>query len=150
MSDDNKEDEFNPQFIKCLALASGDKIITYIKDITQLGSYVCERPFSTYIDPEEGSYVLMQFQPYSDGLSVHIFQAHGVIGISEVSDYGRTQYMSAVQQEIIHEKSNSQKTETIEDIFDEVEKYIDSKSSSNDKNVVDINNWKPKDDTTKH
>ena len=147
------DDEFDPKFIKCLSLASGDKIITYTRNVTELGSYICERPFSTYIDPEEGSYILMQFQPYADGTKAHLFQPHGVIAISEVSDYGRRQYLAAVEKELEYEASKlDSDIQTIDDLFEEIEKNISTNSEEEDsaEKVVDLKNWKPKTDTTKH
>ena len=112
--------------IKTLSLASGEKIITYVKGITELGSYICERPFTIYIDEEDGSYYLVQYNPYADHSSDYIFQALGVVGISDTSDFGKKQYINAVRSEIIQDAKLSGLIDSDSD-FDSIMEKLQSK-----------------------
>lgn len=169
---DKKEgwpNDYDENMVKCLTLSSGEKIITYVRDITALGSYICERPFTVNINLEDGSFCLLQYQPYARNESVHIFQTFGVIGMVDVSDYGRTQYLEAVKSEVEFDKKyerNSDRdfnetiqslqkiledalgedSETMKELFGD----LDERSGDSPSTVIDLSKWKVDDDTSKN
>ena len=50
MSEESENKVVSRDMIKTLTLGSGEKIIAYIKGVSELGSYITERPFTIHID----------------------------------------------------------------------------------------------------
>lgn len=175
MSDNEKTwpEVYDPNMVKCLTLSSGEKIITYVRDITQLGSFLCERPFTVNISLEDGSFCLLQYQPYGRSDTVHIFQQHGVIGMVDASEYGRKQYLDAVKAEVDHdakfqrngEEPDVEQTlralqqqlkdalgdsQELDDLFGGLDLEENISKEPQEKNVIDLSKWKVDDDTSKN
>ena len=160
MSEESEDRVVSRDMIKTLTLGSGEKIIAYIKGVTELGSYITERPFTIYID-EEGSYYLVQYNPYAAHERDYIFQSLGVVGISNVSEWGKDQYIAAVRAEVVQDAKLSGLIDKDGD-FDSVVDILQSKlkdafgedseiqldmfesvEEPDTDNVVDLSSWKP-------
>jgi len=170
MSDNEKTwpEVYDPNMVKCLTLSSGEKIITYVRDITSLGSFLCERPFTVNISLEDGSFCLLQYQPYGRSDTVHIFQQHGVIGMVDASEYGRTQYLDAVKAEVEHDAKYERNggdgdfEQTLKALQKQLEEALGDSPEMNElfdslnieekdaKNIIDLSKWKVDDDTSKN
>lgn len=160
MSEESEDKVVSRDMIKTLTLGSGEKIIAYIKGVTELGSYITERPFTIHID-EEGSYYLVQYNPYAAHEHDFIFQSLGVVGISNVSEWGKDQYIAAVRAEVVQDAKLSGLIDKEGD-FDSVVDVLQSKlkdafgedaeiqldmfesvEEPDTDNVVDLSSWKP-------
>jgi hypothetical protein len=88
-------DDLNVRYFK---LMSGDSIVSYVHDLDpeDHGAVVgLEEPMTVSIDPEDHSYMLTPWMPFSKGI-VHLLDTYNVIIESDVDTEIKATYMKIV------------------------------------------------------
>lgn len=149
MSEDTEKKEwpevYDERMIKILSLVSGEKIITYVKELGEYGQYICERPFTVCCDTDEGEYFLTTYCPYADPKAPIVFQQAGVIGVANTTEESRAQYLSCIRDYIMeHEDFGGMMAEAKEQLYGIKEPGVFESSYDIDtKDLYDLTNWIP-------
>jgi len=163
MSEDTEKKEwpevYDERMIKILTLSSGEKIITYVRELGEYGQYICERPFTVCADLKEGEYFLTQFCPYADTSVPFVFQTAGVIGVANTTADSRAHYFRCIREEVVAEAAQNGTIDENADFGVMMEQlqeqlstalgpkndvgFFESSSDTDGDNVVDLSNWSP-------
>ena len=61
-----EKEEYNPANVKCLSLSSGLLVIGYVREVTDFGAYVVERPMNVFEEEDEvDGKTYMGLMPYN-------------------------------------------------------------------------------------
>ena len=85
-------EELNVKYFK---LMSGDSIVSYVHDLDTEAAVGLEEPMVVSIDPEDHSYLLTPYMPFSTG-KVHILDAFNILLESDVNTDIKATYMKIV------------------------------------------------------
>lgn len=153
-----EKEEYNPANVKCLSLSSGLLVIGYVREVTDFGAYVVERPMNVFEEEDEvdgKTYMgLMPYNPLADNEDVHYFQSFGVIAISNIAEKTLSLYYKGVREQVAAEQNISveklvEDVRSMNDVFEEYEENIATKSEESGE-VVDLASWTPNKADLKH
>ena len=147
-----EKEEYNPANVKCLSLSSGVLVIGYVREITDFGAYVVERPMNVFEEQDEvdgKTYMgLVPYNPLADNEDVHYFQSFGVIAISNIAEKTLRLYYKGVREQVAAEQNISVEELVSQYVGDDKEVVFEREEESGE--VVDLASWTPNKADLKH
>ena len=147
-----EKEEYNPANVKCLSLSSGVLVIGYVREITDFGAYVVERPMNVFEEQDEvdgKTYMgLVPYNPLADNEDVHYFQSFGVIATSNIADKTLRLYYKGVREQVAAEQNISVEELVSQYVGDDKEVVFEREEESGE--VVDLASWTPNKADLKH
>lgn len=147
-----EKEEYNSANVKCLSLSSGVLVIGYVREVTDFGAYVVERPMNVFEEQDEvdgKTYMgLVPYNPLADNEDVHYFQSFGVIAISNIAEKTLRLYYKGVREQVAAEQNISVEELVSQYVGDDKEVVFEREEESGE--VVDLASWTPNKADLKH